>query len=302
MQVFTGDYQHLVYQVPKAGAGKTLLETLIEVMCLSTRMIRKIKRTDHLTVNGHSISMSARLRELDTIRVVFEEEPHQIFPNAIPITVIYEDEDLLVINKPPGIVAHPTQGHPFGTLSNAVRAYALEKGEDYKPRLVNRLDRDTSGIIIFAKNAYGQHVVSEEMKADRVEKHYIALVHGKLQKPQGLIDAPIEREHEDSMRRIVRPDGKPSLTEYEVIETLPNACVLRVGLKTGRTHQIRVHMNHLGHPLVGDQLYGSYEWMVIKRQALHASTMSFKTPRHGVVTVEAPLPEDMRMAIAFLSN
>ena len=189
----------------------------------------------------------------------------------------------------------------FGTLSNALRHYGLSKGEDYKPRLVNRLDRDTTGIMIFAKNAYGQHVVSEEMKADRVQKSYIALVHGKVQKQEGRIDEPIEREAEESMRRIVREDGKPSLTLYTVQQILQNATLLAVRLMTGRTHQIRVHMSHLGHPLVGDALYGSYERMVIKRQALHASTMIFKTPRHGVVTIEAPLPEDIRQAIAFLS-
>lgn len=301
MHQFTGDYKTLIYQVADETQGLTLLEVLLSVMLISTRMVRKVKGTQELTVNGHSISVGARMRLGDVIRVVFEEEPHQIFPNAIDIQVLYEDEDLVVINKPPGIVAHPTQGHPFGTLSNALRHYGLSKGEDYKPRLVNRLDRDTTGIMIFAKNAYGQHVVSEEMKADRVQKSYIALVHGKVQKQEGRIDEPIEREAEESMRRIVREDGKPSLTLYTVQQILQNATLLAVRLMTGRTHQIRVHMSHLGHPLVGDALYGSYERMVIKRQALHASTMIFKTPRHGVVTIEAPLPEDIRQAIAFLS-
>lgn len=301
MHIFSGDYQTLIYQVTEAVAGRTVLEVLLEVMAVSTRMVRKTKGTPMLTVNGHSISMSARTRVGDILRVVFEEEPHQIYPNPIPIEVLYEDEDLLVINKSPGLVAHPTMGHPYGTLSNAVREYGLAKGEDYKPRLVNRLDRDTSGVMIFAKNAYGQHMVSEEMKADRVEKRYIALVHGKVQKQEGIVDLPIERESEDSMRRMVRDDGKPSVTLYTILQTLKNTTLLSVGLKTGRTHQIRVHMSHLGHPLVGDALYGSFERMVIQRQALHASTMTFKTPRHGVITVEAPLPEDMRQAIAFLS-
>lgn len=302
MHLLQGNYQTLIYKVTDQIAGKTLLEVLLEVMTLSTRMIRKVKGTPALTVNGHSISMSARMRPGDKIQVIFDEEPHQIFPNDIPIEVLYEDEDLLVINKAPGLVAHPTAGHPYGTLSNAVRAYGLARGEDYKPRLVNRLDRDTSGIMIFAKNAYGQHVVSEEMKADGVEKYYTALVHGKVQLKEATINLPIEREHEDSMRRIVRDDGKPSITFYEVRQSLKNTSLLHVGLKTGRTHQIRVHLSHIGHPLVGDSLYGSFERMVIKRQALHASTMSFTTPRHGRITVEAPLPEDLRQAISFLSE
>lgn len=300
-QVLMGDFQELIYCVPKSSADKTLLAVLLEDMQLSTRMVRKVKGTPELLVNGHSISVNARMRLGDTIRVQFVEEPHQIYPNPIPIEVIYEDEDLVVINKPVGIVAHPTMGHPSHTLSNAVRQYALSKNEDYKPRLVNRLDRDTTGVMIFSKNAYGQHVVSEEMKADRVQKYYVALVHGKVQKPSGIIDEPIERESEDSMRRIVRDDGKQSITHYSVIQTLVNTTLLKIDLKTGRTHQIRVHMTHLGHPLVGDALYGSFERMVIKRQALHAEQMTFRTPRHGVITVTAPLPEDMQHAIAFLA-
>ncbi|MCK8061019.1 MULTISPECIES: RluA family pseudouridine synthase [unclassified Fusibacter] len=296
----TGSYNNLIYKVEETQ-GKTLLEVLIEDMGVSTRMIRNVKRQKALTLNGHVVSVSGKARKGDVIELKFIEEPHQIYPNDIPIQVIYEDEDLVVINKQTDMVAHPTKGHPSHTLSNAVRHYALSKGEDYKPRLVNRLDRDTTGIMIFAKNAYGQHIVSEEMKADRVEKYYRALVHGKFQIKKGEINEPIERESAESMKRIVRPDGKESLTLYEVEQELSNTTLVKIQLKTGRTHQIRVHMNHLGHPLVGDALYGSFERMAIDRQALHACEMRFKTPRNGEVTIVAPLPEDIKNAVQFLS-
>jgi 23S rRNA pseudouridine1911/1915/1917 synthase len=295
-----GSYNNLIYKVEE-NQGKTVLEVLLEDMGVSTRMLRNVKRLKVLTVNGHIVSVNGKARRGDVIALKFIEEPHQIYPNDIPIEVIYEDEDLVVINKQTNMVAHPTKGHPSHTLSNAVRHYALEKGEDYKPRLVNRLDRDTTGIMIFAKNAYAQHIVSEEMKADKVEKYYRALVHGKLQLKKGEINQPIERESEDSMRRIVRADGKESLTLYEVEQELTNTTLVKIQLKTGRTHQIRVHMNFLGHPLVGDALYGSFERMAINRQALHACEMRFKTPRNGMVTIVAPLPEDIKKAVQFLA-
>jgi len=299
--VVKNHYNRMTDTVTESSKDKTLLEVLLQDMSLSTRMIRQLKGTDNLLVNGHRVSVNARMRAGDVITVVFEEAAHQIYPNDLPIEVVYEDDDLVIINKQAGMVAHPTMGHPSHTLSNALRHYALGKGEDYKPRLVNRLDRDTTGIMIFAKNAYAQHVVSEEMKANRVQKYYLALVHGRVQKSEGVVDAPIEREAEDSMRRIVREDGKQSVTHYQIVRELNNATLLKIDLKTGRTHQIRVHMSYLGHPLVGDELYGSFERAIIKRQALHAYEMTFKSPRRGMITVTAPLPDDLSYAVAFLA-
>ncbi len=295
----SGTYNTLTYRVAKGG--KTIREVLLEDMMISTRLLRKVKRNTALTVNGYAISINAKSREGDVICLTMTEEVHRIYPENIPIEVVYEDSDLIVVNKVDNIVAHPTQGHPTHTLANAVRYYGLQQDEDFKPRLINRLDRDTSGIILFAKNPYAQHIVSEEMKQNNVQKTYTALVHGIVTKDSGTIDGPIDLLSEDSALRGVIETGKPSVTHYEVLARYRNSTLLKVVLETGRTHQIRVHLSHLGHPLVGDELYGSFERVAIKRQALHASEMTFKTPRSGVITVKAPLPEDIKYAIQVLS-
>lgn len=293
------DYRTIKYQV-EDHSGETILAVLRDKVMLSSRLVRKLKG-QHIRVNGHLISLNARARQGDIIEIIMPENAHGIYPEDIAISVLYEDQDIVAINKQSQIVAHPTAGHPRGTLSNALRHYALNKGEDYKPRLINRLDRDTTGVILFAKNPHAQHIVSEQIKSDHVDKYYNALVHGKFQQSEGVIDAPIGLADGSTIMRCVRPDGKASLTKYWLLAQYDNTAMLRVKIETGRTHQIRVHMQSINHIIVGDTLYGSFERVAIKRQALHACEMIFMTPRNGKVTIQAPLPSDIQAAVQILA-
>ncbi len=295
----TGTYNQLVYKVEQAG--KTIRQVLFEDIGVSSRLYRQLKPQRAILVNDHFISLNARARAGDVVVVNMTERPHGIQPEAMPLDVVYEDCDIVAVNKQFGVVAHPTLGVPNQTLSNGLRHYALQRGEDYKPRLINRLDRDTTGIILFAKNPHAQNVVSQEFIGGAVEKYYMALVHGKFDKLQGTIDGAIGLAEGSNIKRTVRSDGKTALTHYRLVRQLSNCALLKVQIKTGRTHQIRVHMSHIGHPIVGDDLYGSYERVAIKRQALHAAELRIKTPRAGGVTITAPLPKDFERALSILA-
>lgn len=214
-------------------------------------------------------------------------------PQDIPVHVVYEDADLLIVNKQPFLVVHPTKGHPSGTLANGIAKLFLDEGLDIKIRFINRLDRDTSGLMMIAKNPYAQTVISEQMIADEVVKEYTALVMGRLEKDKGTINAKIGLENEEDIERKVLENGKPCVTHYQVIERFKNASLVKIRLETGRTHQIRVHFKHIGHSLFGDLLYGGNH-DIINRQALHCSRMVFKLARPSKeIELKAELPEDM---------
>lgn len=288
----------LTFQVDAEHAGMPLKEILYDQMRLSSRLVRKLKRKKGILVNGNRIPFHAALRKGDLVKVIMEEEPNQFEPEDIPIEVVYEDADLLIINKEPGIVVHPTKGHPTGTMANAIVYYMKEKKENFKIRFVNRLDRDTSGLIIIAKNPFAQQELSKQMQENLVEKIYLAVVKGRIEEERGTINVPIGRVDPESIERKVYEGGQPSVTHYEVIEQLKEAAVVRVKLETGRTHQIRVHMAYIGHPLIGDQLYGYVDEKLIKRQALHAETLIFHQPRSNErIVVKAPVPKDMEELI-----
>ena len=216
--------------------------------------------------------------------------------------VIYDDFDIIMVNKPPFMVVHPTKSHFENTIANGITHYIMEKNEKVKVRFVNRLDMNTSGLVIVAKNPYAQFVLSSDMKDDKVEKMYIAVVKGVVKEDFGTINEPIYRPTDDSVKRIVHEDGQPSVTHYEVVKRLKDATVLKLKLETGRTHQIRVHLNHIGHGIIGDELYGYIDEDLIKRQALHAYSLKFQQPRtREDLEFKAPLPRDMEELIEKLS-
>ena len=220
----------------------------------SSTLVTKVK-FGGVSLNGTVVTMRAIVKDGDVISINFpEEESENIEPIDIPLDVLYEDEHILAVNKPSDMPTHPSRGNSLPTLANAVRAYL---GYPFVFRAVNRLDRGTSGIVIIAKNPFAAAKLGRAMKERKINKKYLALVSGVPEKREGRIDAPIAREIEGNIKRVVREDGKRAITDYKVVKTTADGNSLcEIVLHTGRTHQIRVHMAHIGHSLVGDFLYG----------------------------------------------
>ena len=231
-----------------------LLREYLRFLNLSTAVIKEAKRTG-IFLNGEAVTVRATVNKGDLVEVyISDAKSENIVPMDIPLTVLYEDDDILAVDKPTNMPTHPSKGNNLPTLANAVMGYY---GGDFVFRSVNRLDRDTSGIVIIAKNRISASALSASMKRGMWEKKYHALVSGVPTEESGVIDAPIERVCEGNIKRMVREDGKRAISEYRVIESHGDSSLLEITLKTGRTHQIRVHMAHIGHPLVSDFLYGT---------------------------------------------
>ena len=272
----------------------TLKEVLLDKLNFSVRGLSKMKRYKTVKVNKKYISPSEKVKKGDLIEVDITEEMADFNPQNLNLEILYDDFDIIMVNKPPFMVVHPTKSHFENTIANGVTHYINEQKEKVKIRFVNRLDMNTSGLVIVAKNPYAQFVLSSDMKEDEVEKVYIAVVKGIVKEDSGTIDAPIYRPTDDSVKRIVDERGQASVTHYEVIERLNDATVLKLRLETGRTHQIRVHLNHIGHGIIGDELYGYINEELINRQALHAYSLKFKQPRtREDLHFTASLPQDM---------
>ena len=272
----------------------TLKEVLLDKLNFSVRGLSKMKRYKTVKVNKKYISPSEKVKKGDLIEVDITEEMADFNPQNLNLEILYDDFDIIMVNKPPFMVVHPTKSHFENTIANGVTHYINEQKEKVKIRFVNRLDMNTSGLVIVAKNPYAQFVLSSDMKEDKVEKVYIAVVKGIVTEDSGTIDAPIYRPTDDSVKRIVDERGQASVTHYEVIERLNDATVLKLRLETGRTHQIRVHLNHIGHGIIGDELYGYINEELINRQALHAYSLKFKQPRtREDLHFTASLPQDM---------
>lgn len=274
--------------------NSTLKEILLDKLNFSVRSLSKMKREQSMLVNGEFKKPSTKVKKGDLIEVKIEEDMANFTPQDLNLDILYDDFDIIMVNKPPFMVVHPTKSHNEGTIANGITDYIIKKNEKVKVRFVNRLDMNTSGLVIVAKNAYAHHTLSLDMSKDKVEKTYITVVKGIVKEDFGTINQPIYRPTEDSIKRVVDERGQESVTHYKVLERLNDATVLEVKLETGRTHQIRVHMNYIGHGIIGDELYGYVDENLINRQALHAYSLKFNQPRtKEELEFKANLPKDI---------
>lgn len=289
-------YEPLKYIVPAEEEGWTVKDIMRRRMGISRKHLSRLKQTDGVKLNGKSVYVSVPVVAGDQVSAQMEaEESDDILAEPMPIRVLYEDEDVLIIDKPSGLIVHPTHGHYTGTIANGVIHYWQSKGEKHRFRPVHRLDQETSGVLLIAKNKHAHHVLSEQWQQQKVNKYYRAIVHGRLLLQEGTINVPIDRNPEDPKRRIVTADGYPSVTHYMVEQQWQDGALVRIELETGRTHQIRVHMQAIGHPLIGDTFYGEgLETYGVTRHALHAYRLQFFHPRSGqLMDMESAMPDDI---------
>ncbi|WP_296945119.1 RluA family pseudouridine synthase [uncultured Dysgonomonas sp.] len=317
----SGLYEHYRFVADK-GQGMIRIDKYLamHIVGVSRNRIQQAAEANCILVNDNPVKSNYKIKPLDVISVVMNRPPREleIIPEDIPLDVVYEDDDLMVINKPPGLVVHPGFGNYQGTLVNAV-AYLLKDTPEYDakdPRLgiVHRIDKDTSGLIVVAKNAYAKAHLSAQFFNKTTKRQYVALVWGAIEEDEGRIEGNIGRDLKDRMLMTVFKDGehgKSAVTHYKVLERLGYVTLVQCRLETGRTHQIRVHMKYIGHTLFNDERYGGNEVLkgthfakykqfvqncfnICPRQALHAQTLGFIQPRTGEeLMFEAPIPDDM---------
>lgn len=288
--------------------GKCRLDKFVlakEEIPLSRSQVRKRILEGEITVNAQPVKPGYWLKPCDVITVRLPEpRPSTLVAENIPLEIIYEDEHLLVLNKPAGMVVHPAPGHDEGTLVHALLFHCRQLsgiGGVQRPGIVHRLDRDTSGVMLVAKTDSAHAGLSAQLSSRELTRLYCAVVHGRFRSLSGNIEAPIGRHRRDRKKMaVVQEQGRYALTHYRVVEQFSRHAVVQIELKTGRTHQIRVHMQHIHHPVVGDTMYGnaSKNNLNMPRQALHAQRLTFLHPAtHEKMSFETQLPEDMQQLI-----
>lgn len=291
----------LTVTVPPEARPTTVGKYMKGALKLSGTLIKRLKMSGGVILNGEPVWADHPIQPGDELRLVLAvKEAENVDPEPVPLSIVYEDDDLIVLDKPPGLVVHPTKGCYHGTLANGLAYHYKQQGETRGIHPVHRIDRHTSGLVVFAKHAMAHQRLDEQLRAHKLERHYVALVWGRVAADRGRVDRPIGLVEGHPVAREVAEGGQPSVTDYEVVQRFdgpaPWGCtLLRLTLQTGRTHQIRVHMASEGHPLVGDDLYAKEYPPALGRQALHAATLAFKHPRTGEpCRFESPLPEDFR--------
>lgn len=324
-------YDPLVYVIPSEEDGWLLKTILRNRMHISRSLLARLKRTEQgIKVNGERVYVSARVRKGDRVEVRMEQETSDhILPQPLPLHIIYEDQHVMIVNKEAGMIVHPTLGHYTDTLANGTVHHWQQLGVKHRFRPVHRLDQYTSGVLAIAKTPYADHILTEQIKNQQFQRHYLALVHGIMADDEGSIVAAIDRDPNDPHKRMTTPSGYEAVTHYTVLARFEHAAeksrstaaqdidqaittrkaspnraaqegmtMVKLTLETGRTHQIRVHLAHLGHPLLGDDLYGIANDPFMSRQALHAVQLAFVHPITGEhCSFEAPLPSDMSEAV-----
>jgi 23S rRNA pseudouridine1911/1915/1917 synthase len=280
-----------IINIPNDGKSNSLNE-LLSASGISGRLARRLFKNNLLLVNGRPAVKGIQFKADDLVSLIIQDEKCEVEPEKMELQIVFEDRDVLVINKPPFIIVHPTANILYGTLSNGVSAYFIGKGLKRKVRLVNRLDRDTSGLVIYAKNSYSHQYLARQMEKGEMKKKYIAVVKGHPVDSEGIIELPIGISN-DGIRNEIRHDGMASITKYRMIEEYGRYSLLELELLTGRTHQLRVHLSSIGNPILGDTLYGR-ETDLIARQALHAISLEFRSSETGcLVEITAPIPVDI---------
>ncbi len=270
----------LEYSEPKKNRLDAYLNS--ELDDLTRSQIQKLIKEQHILVNGQPVSKTGyKIVANDKITVnIPEEEPIKAVPEDIPIDVVYEDQDVIVVNKPQGMVVHPAAGHPDKTLVNAILYHSKINDDDVvRPGIVHRIDKDTSGLLMIAKNNLAKQSLMKQLKDKSNLREYLAIVHGNFKEKKGKINAPLGRSKFDRKKQAVVEDGRHAVTHFEVLEQFEDYSLLKLKLETGRTHQIRVHMQYIGHPVAGDPLYGPKNTLPGKGQFLHAQTLGFEHPR-----------------------
>ncbi|MFR8103720.1 MAG: RluA family pseudouridine synthase [Clostridia bacterium] len=297
------------YQVKKEETGQRIDRYLATVGKYSRTAIQRLIQEEKIQVNKKSQKPSYKVQEGD-ILTVEEEKPVETSLKAqdIPVEVIYEDKDIIVVNKPKGMVVHPANGNPDGTLVNAILSICKDSlsgiGGEIRPGIVHRLDKDTSGLLIIAKNDESHIKMSEQIKNREVKKIYIALVRGNVKEKEATIDMPIGRSTKDRKKMAVTKKGKNAVTHFKVLERFNGYTLLEVRIETGRTHQIRVHLSEIGYPIVGDMVYSNGKNPFgVEGQMLHAQKLQFKHPITGKeLILEAPIPEYFKKVLESLEK
>lgn len=301
------------FKVDEKAVGKRLDQFLASLVpSLSRSQIQRLIERGNVFVNSKKERCSFRLHLNDEIEMVVPPpEEVNLLPEPIPLDIIYEDADLLVINKPAGLVVHPAAGHKSGTLVNALLYHCPDLsgiGGYLRPGIVHRLDKDTSGLMLVSKSELAHRELTAQLKARKIKRRYLALVHGEVREERGVIDAPIGRDPGDRKKFTVLPKNHPNArearTHYRVLERFPGYTLLEVELETGRTHQIRVHMAYAGYPVAGDPAYGPRRNPLnLPGQALHAYRITFTHPRSGeVLDFSVSPPAAFSQALEYLSN
>ena len=288
--------------ITRAQDGQEVNTLLRRTLGLSGTVLRRVKwLEDGITLDGVRVNVRVRVREGQTlsVRLTDPAPTSGITPAEGPLDIVYEDADLIVLNKAPGVLVHPGHGHFDDTLGNFLMWHYRQAGDESDFHPVHRLDKGTSGLLVVAKHAHGQEKLKNQLHTSQFRRVYLAVCDGRPTATEGVIDAPIGPVDGAQTARQVRPDGRPARTHYKVLQTCGPRALVELELETGRTHQIRVHMAHVGCPLTGDFLYGVENRTLIARPALHSARLELAHPiTGGRLAFSAPLPEDMQKLIA----